>query len=95
MAHLTYTPQQDLAVHEAAYHGFIRGAGVAAYHIFFTLVALVDFRFVNFPLNLFIGFGGLFVATAIAALTWRTGKFIVPIGILILYVILVGMNVHA
>ena len=81
--------------HRATYEGFLQWSAVVALVSFYTLVALVDFRFVNYPLNLAVGFGGLIVGIICTMIGLRAGgKWALPVVVLVLYVIFVAMNVH-
>ena len=81
--------------HRATYEGFLQWSVVVALVSFYTLVALVDFRFVNYPFNLLVGFGGLIVGIICTLIGIRAGgKRALPVVVLVLYGIFVAMNAH-
>ena len=88
------TPE-DFATHRATYKGFVDFSVAGALHSLFIVVALVVFRFVDNPFNLFLGFGGMIVGTLVTIIALRMGgKWMVPTVILVLYGLFAAMNVH-
>ncbi|MBG1233124.1 hypothetical protein [Aestuariivirga litoralis] len=81
--------------HRATYEGFLQWSVVVALISFFTLVALVDFRFVAYPFNLLVGFGGLIVGIIATLIGLRAGgKWALPVVVLVIYGVFVAMNAH-
>ncbi len=81
--------------HRATYEGFLHWSIAGALHCFFVLVALVDFRFVDFPLNLVLGFGGIIIGSIATLIAMKAGgKWLLPVVILVVYGLLVGNLVH-
>ncbi len=81
--------------HRATYEGFLNWSVAIALHCFYVCVALVNFRFVDAPLSLFAGFGGIIIGSAVTLAAMRMGgKWLFPIGLLILYGLFIGANVH-
>ena len=84
-----------MAAHRATYEGFLGWSVATALICFFICVALVNFRFVDAPLSLFAGFGGIIIGTIASLIGLRTGgKWLLPVAVLILYGLFVGANVH-
>ena len=81
--------------HKATYEGFLKISTAVALHCLFIVVALVVFRFVDNPLNLVLGFGGIIVGLVSSLLAYRMGgKWLIPVILLVLYILLVAANVH-
>ena len=84
-----------MAAHRATYEGFLGWSAVIALISLFICVALVDFRFVDAPLSLFAGFGGIIIGVIVSLIAMRMGgKWLLPIGVLILFGLFIGANVH-
>lgn len=84
-----------MAAHRATYEGFLSWAAFGAIVSLFVCVALVDFRFVDAPLSLFAGFGGVIIGIVVSLMAMRMGgKWLLPIGVLVLYALFIGANVH-
>jgi hypothetical protein len=76
--------------HRSTYEGFIKGSVAVALLSFYTLVALVCFRF-SPTLNVFFGFGGLIAGVIAVAIDARTGgRWYLSGGLLALYGLLVA-----
>jgi hypothetical protein len=59
------------------------------------VVALVTFRFMDNPLNLLVGFGGMLLGVITSLIGLRMGgKWIVPVVVLALYGLFVANNIH-
>jgi hypothetical protein len=81
--------------HRATYEGFLNWSIVVALITFFTMVALVCFRFVDAPLSLFAGFGGIVIGIIVSLIGMRMGgKWLLPVAVLVLYGLFIGANVH-
>jgi hypothetical protein len=81
--------------HRATYEGFLGWSAVIALISLFVCVGLVDFRFVDAPLSLFAGFGGIIIGVVVSFIGLRMGgKWLLPIGVLVLYALFIGANVH-
>jgi hypothetical protein len=81
--------------HKATYEGFLQFSTAGALVCLFVVVALVGFRFVNNPLNIFMGFGGILVGLISSLLALRMGgKWMIPTVLLILNILFVAANVH-
>ena len=88
------TPE-DLATHKATYKGFLDFSVAGSIICLYIVVALVVFRFVSFPFNVVLGFGGIIVGTLASIIGLRMGgKWMVPMVILVLYGLLTAANVH-
>jgi hypothetical protein len=88
----SHTPRgfQD---HKDTYEGFINGSVAIAIVCFFTLVALVAFRFMP-SLNVFTGFAGLIAGIIAVIIDLRTGaKWYVSGALLVLFGIFVAANI--
>jgi len=84
-----------MEAHRATYTGFLNWSIVVAIISLFTMVALVNFRFVDAPLSLFAGFGGILIGTITSLIGLRMGgKWLLPVAMLILYGLFIGANVH-
>lgn len=81
--------------HKATYEGFLRFSTAGALVCLFVVVALVVFRFVDNPLNIVVGFGGILVGLISSLLALRMGgKWMIPLVLLILNILFVAANVH-
>ena len=81
--------------HRATYEGFLNWSVVTALISLFICVALVDFRFVDAPLSLFAGFGGIIIGVIVSLIGMRLGgKWLLPVAVLVLYALFIGANVH-
>ena len=81
--------------HRATYEGFLKlstgGALICAY----IVVALVTFRFMDNPLNIFVGFGGIIVGCVTSLIGLRMGgKWLLPTIVLLVYGLFVANNIH-
>jgi hypothetical protein len=86
---------QGLAAHEATYHGFLKGSAGAGIVCLYVLVALVTFRFMDNPLNLLVGFGGIIVGLITSLIGLRAGgKWLLPVVVLVVYGLFVANNIH-
>ena len=84
-----------IEAHRATYEGFLSWSALIALISLYICVALVDFRFVDAPLSLFAGFGGIIVGVIVSLIAMRMdGKWLLPIGVLVLYGLFIGANVH-
>jgi hypothetical protein len=79
--------------HKTTYDGFLNVSIAVAFVCFFTLVALVAFRFMP-SLNVFTGFAGIIVGILAAIIDLRTGaKWYLSGVLLVLFGIFVATNV--
>lgn len=84
----------DLPAHQATYAGFVKGAVVLALLCFFVLVALVNFRYVSHPLNVFSGFIGLILGTIATLIDARAGnRWYLSGGLLVVFGILTAIAI--
>jgi hypothetical protein len=94
-AHSSQPALQGLAAHEATYQGFLKGSATLGLLCLYILVALVTFRFMDNPLNLAVGFGGIIVGTIATLIGLRAGgKWLLPVIVLVLYGLFVANNIH-
>jgi hypothetical protein len=84
-----------IEAHRATYEGFLSWSAMIALISLYVCVALVDFRFVDAPLSLFAGFGGIILGVVTTHISLRMrGNWLLPIGFLVLYGLFIGANVH-
>jgi hypothetical protein len=84
----------DLPNHQATYAGFLKGAAALALICFYILVALVNFRFVSHPLNVFSGFAGLILGVIATLIDARAGnRWFLSGGLLVLFGLLTAINI--
>jgi len=99
MADHSHSPSQPavqgMAAHQATYNGFLNFSAGGSILCIYVLVALVTFRFMDNPLNLFVGFGGIIIGIVTTLIGLRMGgKWILPVIILVLYGLFVANNIH-
>jgi hypothetical protein len=88
-------PAQGMAAHEATYGGFLKFSTAGSIICIYVLVALVTFRFVDNPLNVIVGFGGLLFGVVASFVALRMGgKWLLAVIPLILFALFVAANVH-
>ena len=93
--HPTQPSLQGMDAHRATYDGFLKMSVGGALICLYILVALVTFRFMDFPLNMFVGFGGLIIGIITSLIGLRMGgKWMLPVVILVLYGLFVANNIH-
>jgi hypothetical protein len=81
--------------HKATYEAFLKFSTAGSLVCLFIVVALVIFRFVNNPLNLVLGFGGIIVGLVASLLALRMGgKWLIPVVLLALYILMAAATVH-
>ena len=81
--------------HRATYEGFLSGSVALALVCFYVLVALVTFRFMDNPLNLIVGFGGIVIGCIATLIGLKAGKnWLIPGVVLVLYGLFVAANIH-
>ncbi len=81
--------------HKATYEGFLSFSMAGGLVCLYVVVALVVFRFVENPFNIFLGFGGILVGVISSFIALRMGgKWLIPMVLLGLYILLVAANVH-
>ena len=81
--------------HRATYEGFLQWSMMTAIICCYVLVALVTFRFMDYPLNLLVGFGGIIVGILTSLIAMRMGgKWLLPAVVLVLYGLFVANNIH-
>ena len=86
---------QGMAAHEATYRGFLNGSVALVIHCLYIVVALVCFRFVDNPLNLVLGFGGILLGLIAVLIGLRAGaKWGLSVGLLVIYGLIVANFVH-
>ena len=89
------SPEQDLANHKATFDGFVKFSTAGSLICLYVVVALVVFRFVDNPLNLLVGFGGILIGIITSLIALRMGgKWLLPVGVLVLYGLFAAANVH-
>ena len=81
--------------HKATYEAFLQFSTAGAIVCLYVVVALVVFRFVENPLNIIVGFGGILVGLISSFLALRMGgKWMIPVVLLVLNILFVAANVH-
>jgi hypothetical protein len=81
--------------HKATYEGFLKFSTAGGIVCLYIVVALVVFRFIDNPLNIVVGFGGILVGLISSFLALRMGgKWLIPVVLLVLYIVFVAANVH-
>jgi len=81
--------------HRATYTGFLNWSVVGILLSFYVVVALVTFRFVDTPLSLIAGFGGMIMGVVLSIIGVRMGgKWLLPVAGLVLYGLFIAANVH-
>ena len=81
--------------HKATYEGFLLLSTCGALICFYVLVGLVTFRFMDNPLNLLVGFGGISVGIITSLIGLRMGgKWLLPTIVLVVYGLFVANNIH-
>ncbi len=84
-----------MEAHRATYQGFLQLSMAGTLHCLFVLVALVTFRFMDYPLNLLVGFGGLIIGSLVILIGLRMGgKWIPSVIVLVVYGLFVANNIH-
>jgi hypothetical protein len=84
-----------LAAHTATYNGFINFSAAGTIICLYIMVALVTFRFMDNPLNLLVGFGGMIIGILTTLIGLRMGgKWMLPVVVLVLYGLFVASNIH-
>ena len=84
-----------MGAHRATYQGFLQLSMAGVFHCLFVLVALVTFRFMDYPLNLLVGFGGLIIGTLVILISLRMGgKWIPSVILLVVYALFVANKIH-
>lgn len=84
-----------IEAHIATYEGFLAGSIGVTLICCYVLVALVTFRFIEHPLNMVVGFGGIIIGCIATVLGMRLGqKWLIPIAVLVLYGLFVAANVQ-
>ncbi|MBI2718259.1 MAG: hypothetical protein HY245_15660 [Rhizobiales bacterium] len=85
----------DMEAHRATYRNFVKGAIVLSLVSFYILVALVSFRFAN-SLNVFTGFVGLIAGFIAIAIDVRAGgRWILSLGLLVVFAIVTAFKVSS
>jgi hypothetical protein len=84
----------NIAAHRATYDAFIKGSVALTLLCFYTLVALVAFRFAG-GFGVFLGFAGLIVGIVTVLIDLKTGgqKWFMAGGALVLFGLLTAMSV--
>ena len=86
---------QGMDAHNATYKGFISFSIAGSIICLYVLVALVTFRFISNPLNVFVGFGGLLIGIITSMIALRMGgKWLVAVVPLVLLGLFVAANVQ-
>jgi Bacterial aa3 type cytochrome c oxidase subunit IV len=99
MADHSHSPSQPVVhgyeAHKATYEGFLNFSAAGSLVCLYIVVALVTFRFMDNPLNLLVGFGGMLLGVITSLIGLRMGgKWIVPVVVLALYGLFVANNIH-
>ena len=84
----------DMKAHLETYKGFIKGSVALCLMCAFILVSLVNFKYGN-SLIFLVGFGGLIAGLLAIIVDARASqpKWLLSIGVLVVYAIVVIMNV--
>ncbi len=86
---------QGMAAHEATYKGFLDFSVAGSIICVYIVVALVAFRFVDNPLNIIVGFGGILLGIITSLIALRLGsKWMVAVVPLVLLGLFVAANAH-
>ncbi len=86
---------QGMGTHEATYKGFLDFSVAGSIICIYIVVALVTFRFVDNPLNVFVGFGGILIGFITSLVALRLGgKWLVAMVPLVLFGLFVAANAH-
>lgn len=81
--------------HHGTYKGFLDFSVAGSIICLYIVVALVAFRFVDNPLNVVVGFGGILVGIITSLIALRLGsKWMVAVVPLVLLGLFVAANVH-
>jgi hypothetical protein len=81
--------------HKATYEAFLSFSTALGLVCLFIVVALVAFRFIDNPLNVVVGFGGILVGLISSLLALRMGgKWLIPLALFVLDILFVAANVH-
>jgi hypothetical protein len=81
--------------HKATYQGFLDFSVAGTLVCFYIVIALVAFRFISNPLNLLVGFGGIFVGVIASWIAMRMGgKWMISVVPLVLLGLFVAANVQ-
>lgn len=81
--------------HRATYESFLQLSTAGALVCFYVVVALVTFRFMDNPLNILVGFGGIIVGIIATLIGLRMGgKWLLPVVLLVVYGLFVANNIH-
>ena len=94
MAEQTVDHRLDLAAHQGAYAGFIRGSVALALICGFILVALCSFAF-GHTLSVFIGFAGLIIGIIAVLIDARSGapRWLLSLGVLVIFALITAISV--
>ena len=91
----SHSTMQGMDEHQKTYQAFLSFSVAGTLICLYALVALVSFRFIGNPLNLLVGFGGLFFGIVISLIALRMGgKWAVAVVPLILLGLFVAGNVQ-
>lgn len=92
--HSSGNASNEMEAHRSTYEAFIKGAIALSLICGFVLVALVDFRFISNPLNVFMGFGGLVLGVIAVLIDARTGgRWLLSLGLLVVFGLISAANV--
>ncbi len=81
--------------HKATYRGFLDFSVAGSIICLYVIVALVAFRFISNPLNVFVGFAGIIIGVIASLLALRMGgKWLVALVPLVLMGLFVAANVQ-
>ena len=99
MADHSHSPSQPavhgIEAHHATYNGFLNFSAAGSIVCIYILVALVTFRFMDNPLNVIVGFGGILLGIITSLIGLRMGgKWIVPVAVLVVYTLFVASKIH-
>ncbi len=94
-SHSSPPPAQGLAAHQATYDGFLNFSAGGSIICGYIMVALVAFRFMDNPLNVLVGFGGIILGVITSLIGLRMGgKWLLPVVVLVLNGLFVAGNIH-
>lgn len=84
---------QGMAAHNATYKGFLDFSVAGSIICIYIVVALVTFRFMSNPLNVFVGFGSIILGVITSLVALRLGgKWMVALVPLVLIALFVAAN---
>jgi hypothetical protein len=81
--------------HRATYEGFLAGTVATSLICLFIVVSLVVFRFMDNPMNVIVGFGGIILGSIATLIGLKAGRnWLIPGVVLALFALFAAANVH-